>query len=51
MLQPALARFYDASRSLHLPAGLPALSLHGGGADMQVGWTLGLGRLAGWLAG
>lgn len=37
LLQPALARFYDSALArLPLPADLPAVSLHGGAADLQV---------------
>ncbi|KAF8059109.1 BST1 [Scenedesmus sp. PABB004] len=36
LLQPALARFYDGTGAARLPPGLPAVSVHGGGADMQV---------------
>jgi hypothetical protein len=37
LLQPSLARFYDSALArLPLPADLPAVSLHGGAADLQV---------------
>eukprot|EP00775_Hariotina_reticulata_P000897 gene897-1220_t len=36
LLQPSLARFYDSVLvQLPLPPDLPAVSLHGGAADMQ----------------
>lgn len=35
LLQPELARFYDSTAAA-VPEGLPAVSVHGGAADMQV---------------
>ncbi|KAF6253670.1 PGAP1-like protein-domain-containing protein [Scenedesmus sp. NREL 46B-D3] len=36
LLQPGLARFYSGAPAQPLPPGLPAVSVHGGSADLQV---------------
>jgi hypothetical protein len=36
LLQPGLARFYGGAPARPLPPGLPAVSVHGGSADLQV---------------
>lgn len=36
LLQPGLARFYSRALAQPLPSGLPAVSVHGGAADLQV---------------